>query len=1035
MLSATEVLNRIKAAEEKVSKKIFEEDQSSLDEVVKDLHEAPLPTVNFPASTVHRLAVVLDKLVIGLRDEEKSDRHVFKQSNDVLKKGISLYPNDVDLLNEQGKLFYEDTRYDMALASFDKVITMHPPADSKKTLYAMEKSVACLREQRRFTEAGDMVAQAIDFAGSTSKRLFIECGWLRFYQKLYDLAIEDFVAAQNIAGPEPTEKNRHDAMAGQIASLLAKDAQDPEARQQTASDKMFEWRPSAGTLSDKDAVGILSTCAGILYDLNLLPAALLNNNLILAIDAKNTKALRSRIDILAWLRRFKESKKTYRDAQDEFKNDVKLWLAMGDVYYQQKMYAEALSYYNGEATKNPDNKDQDTDDFRAELGKDNDAIEWTIVALRKMHNLKEAHRKADEALAIDGENINFLSEKAAVYFAERNYDKAIEFFDRALKIDEYNVFAQRWRAASLRKNSKADEANASLVEALKKYPASQFFWEERAWSDFDQRKFEEAGNSFKIAAELDPYLLQLQFSRVEAYARRELWDDALAVFQELQSQFPGDAEVAEQLTWFYLRMDQPESAREQYETILRDDLNNALGNNARGGYFLEQRCYKAAEESFRIAIANANYEPQYHINLALALLRQVKEPGEVRGSEIPAREKLIEAARTSCRQALKLDPYNAKAYGCLGVIAFKHAAFIEAKVYFLKSIELSPFEGSYVELASLYCRMELFDEATKILTTALDFNPGDARIYIEFGNIHALKQENKEAVTHCRKAIEVERNNADAHRALAIALMRSGLYDEAEKQVREALKVVAPTRQWRLYLLLSQILIQLGDTANKDRKQKSFDLYLDARKFVDEAKQSSPPLNADIFFHAGIVQYKLENYRSSKNYFLDCVNANSNRFDADSYSGIVQDLIDQERRLIKVNKWYGYLLAGICIFLLGGLWISFYSGDTRSILVTVPVASAPGSAPGAPNPAPEGTGRQERKDEFTVDKGLLNVMTPILLGLLVVAALLPNLNKLTLPGFEATISEPKPVESNVSLGPRGEIGFGSSLPIITGDPR
>jgi len=54
-------------------------------------------------------------------------------------------------------------------------------------------------------------------------------------------------------------------------------------------------------------------------------------------------------------------------------------------------------------------------------------------------------------------------------------------------------------------------------------------------------------------------------------------------------------------------------------------------------------------------------------------------------------------------------------------------------------------------------------------------------------------------------------------------------------------------------------------------------------------------------------------------------------------------------------------------------------------------------------------------------------MTPLLLGLLVVGLLLPNLNKLKLPGgFEAEIRELKTKE-NISSGPKGDIGFGSSL--------
>ena len=74
------------------------------------------------------------------------------------------------------------------------------------------------------------------------------------------------------------------------------------------------------------------------------------------------------------------------------------------------------------------------------------------------------------------------------------------------------------------------------------------------------------------------------------------------------------------------------------------------------------------------------------------------------------------------------------------------------------------------------------------------------------------------------------------------------------------------------------------------------------------------------------------------------------------------------------------------------------------------------------------------KEELAVDKPTLTVITPILLGLMVIGLLLPNLNKIKLPGgIEADISEPK--TRDISSGPKGEIGFGSSLPNISPGPR
>jgi tetratricopeptide (TPR) repeat protein len=730
---------------------------------------------------------------------------------------------------------------------------------------------------------------------------------------------------------------------------------------------------------------------------------------------------------LKWLRHFDEAEKFYRSAQAMFPGNVELWKEMGNVYYQQKRFGEAYSYYSGKALNDSDKTAQNNAAFIQRLKKDGEANEWTIASLRRMRNLKDARTLVEAVLAERGDKANFLSEKAVIDFTERKYDSAIKFFDRALRINEYYDFAKQWRAASYRKKPDLDKAKIEIQKALAKLPAATGLSEERAWLAFDQGNLELAGEYFATAAKLDPYLIQRQFSRIEVFARLNQWDDAMDLFDELEKQFPNDAEVAEQKCWFYLRCGRLSDAKDHLEGVEEQHGDNVLIVNAQGGYELEQRNYAAAEKLFRRAIEKVNYEPQYHINLAWALLRQVKDPGEMPRAERPKREKLIDEARRSCRRALKFDPYSAKANGCLGVIAYKRNAFLDAEAYFRKSIELSPPEGNYVELAALYCQMGRYEEATTNLTTAIKFNRNDARAYIELGNVSVLAQNNNEAVRQCRAAIIVEPNNSEAHRALAIALMRSEKYDEAETTLRKALNTVAPHCQSQLYLLLSQILIRSGDLANKEQKKKDFDLYDEALKYVKAAKQDTFTANADIFFHAGVVHYKLEDYRASQENFAACFKANSDRAEAQRYSRVVQAVLDQEKRLFKVNRLYGYMLAGVCVLMLAGLWVPYYAGLKRTILVTAPATA---------NSAAEPAKKREPQDEFMVDRSLLTVMTPILLGLLVVAALLPNVNKLKLPGgFEAEISEPKAAESNIASGPRGEIGFGSSLPVVSPEPR
>ena len=925
-------------------------------------------------------------------------------AQEVLARALATFPDNLELVNEQGHLYNDFRRYDQAVAVFDKVLAGLPQGDTQTRLSALLGAALASRRLRDFENSAERLEQAIAAAGGNSSgEILLQQGWLSFYQRFYEQAFTQFQAAlSNLSGNE-----MHDARIGLIASRQQLDVLNPLETETTAKRMVLNW--IAEGVPKEDVVKAVTDASVMLEALNLYPAALNNAELLLEISADKQKGTYYKISALKWLRRYAQATQTFNDAPLELQTNLEIWKEWANLHYEQKRFAESYRYYSGEALAGPNLTDAENA-LKTALKTDSEAREWTIVSLRKMRKFDDAQARINDALATVTDKLNFICEQGSLYYNTRDYDKAIKVFDRALKIDDHDTFALQWRTASLRKKKDFAEAERALQEAFSKVPYETGLWEERGWLAFDQGKLEEAIAAFDRAIEMDPYLLNRQFAKIETLVRLNR-SDALEAYKKLDWQFPNDAEIAEQLCRFYIRSGELELAKEQQTKI----QHSVLGLNALGGVELAQRNYPAAEKAFREAIEIIDYEAQYYVNLALALIRQVRAPGELSRLELPKRAQLIDEAKEQCRAALKLDPFNAKAYGCLGVIAFRQNAFLDAEVYFLKSIELNPTEGSYVELASLYCQMGRFDEATAKLHEALKLNPKDARAYIELGNVAIWKEDNKEAVRHAREAVFVEPKNPETHRALAIALMRSEKYEEAESVVRKAFVTLAPNRPWRLYLVLAQILIRVGDATNKDRKKKELDLYEEALRYVNEARQASPP-NADIAFHAGIVHHRLEDYSSSHKSFSECLKLNRSRFDAERCDRIVQEAVRQQKRVFTVSQWFGMGLAVVSFAMLSWLWFSYFTGHQRTRI----------------EPSPTGP---VTKVEYTVDQTLFNVMTPILLGLMAIGALLPNLTKLKLPGFEAEVSEPKPTEPNISTGPRGDIGFGTSLPIVDPDPR
>ena len=476
MLTSEQVLSAVDAAEQNYGAKDYDKAAQSVEELLGSISDTAASGDRFPSAILIRLASLLrtwgkkeddgsDQYKkaearitqilnqLGEKENDDSSQHVLAQY--VLNKAFTWYssPADVKLINEQGWLYFDRGWEDKARDQFLKALESDGAVAKEDKINALIGAGASLRRLRRFSEAEEIFDKAKALAETLPARMQIERGWLFFDQGHYDRAFSEFGLA--LSDPTIADEDREGAKVGQIASRQAEDTRTLEGDEDRGKELMELWRNETPRLSDEDAVTILLQCGEIHSNENRYRAALLAYNLALAIDASDRPATRraweAKIDALQWLRRYDEAEQEYLKAQEKFPDSIDLWKEMAYTYYWQKRFPEAYSYYSGEAVKRkfPDLQKQSA--FEKVLENDATAAEWTVVSLRKMNKFTDAETKVNEALARFGNTPGLLCEKAAIHFSRQEYEKAIEVFDRALKIDEYNAFAHQWRAASFRK--------------------------------------------------------------------------------------------------------------------------------------------------------------------------------------------------------------------------------------------------------------------------------------------------------------------------------------------------------------------------------------------------------------------------------------------------------------------------------------------------------------------------------------------------------------------------------------------------------
>jgi tetratricopeptide (TPR) repeat protein len=388
----------------------------------------------------------------------------------------------------------------------------------------------------------------------------------------------------------------------------------------------------------------------------------------------------------------------------------------------------------------------------------------------------------------------------------------------------------------------------------------------------------------------------------------------------------------------------------------------------------EQGYYEEAESYFKRVVALVPKDACSHINLAWSLVRQ-----ETKSS--------LDTATILCREALKLEPNLAEAFGCLGNIAFKRGRIREAEAYFLRSIQVNAKGGYYADLGALYIQMGRYDEAKLKLDEALKNNPDDAYAHLEMGDLYLQTEKVKEAIREFRLAGIIDPQNSDSSKAMAIALMEDNKLVEAEKVLRNAIRVLDESKRWELHLTLCRLLTRIGDETN------DLQFYEEALKEVSTAIHLKPRHPAP-YFHGGIVRFKLEDYRNALNNFRRCLREDEHYLEAELNLRRVRSLLRKEKARSRASLFASSFLAIIFLTQLIALWILRF--------------------------------RTEKITDM-----MLTVLVPILLGLMVVAVLLPWLSRLKMTGLEAELTEPAPKES-LSSGPKGEkIGFSAASPQST----
>ncbi len=764
-------------------------------------------------------------------------------------------------------------------------------------------------------------------------------------------------------------------------------------------------------------------------------------------------ALVGRIATLRTLGRFGESQAAHTAALRVAPGDTRLLIEEAWLHFDKGDYNEALaSFESADPTE--------------------DALRGRSAVLRKRGEYDKARRVIDNGLGYLPDSLPLQTERGWILFDEGQYQKSCRAFEKVLDNSAEHREARQGKVASLIRLHEYDEAHRALAAAIRRQPESPVFRVEEGHLLLEQGRPDDARAAFAQAREVSPHDEGAVIGESIALRRLKRPAEALQLLHEELANHGENPALRSELGWVLLdqgdalsstmafdqardslpandnavlgsaialrRLGRQEEARQRLEQQLQPGVIRGGALEAQLAWvYLESGRWNQATTRFRqLAERDRLYREEARLGMAEVPLRSgdrvqasiayenlVRDlPGsaiaKVRlAAQLPDLDR--DRAKALCLEAIRIDPTLAMAYDCLGVISARAREFEAAESYLRQSLALdSSRPTGLTGLGWFYLQSSRLDEASEVLTGALKSDPADPDANILMGAVHLRRGAIDQADLHFCRALTIRQGDPVAIEGKARAVVAMRNWAQAEEILRDGIEAVRPDQCRDLHLLLARVLIARGD---ETRTRHFYEMALtEASAVMDNAGRPSRPAwnlrrkpavtgtrppaipaeeSGDPWFLAAVASYRMSargaaqgraagairrydsHERQAARYLRTCIEDHNPRHREAKH---LQALLAEPHPLSPQAAAQAGI-AVVAIALLATLWIAFIQ-STR------------------------------------VSENTLVILTPVLVGLLVIVSLLPFIERFKLPGVEADVrSPPADLESpppllDVSLG-------------------
>lgn len=595
-------------------------------------------------------------------------------------------------------------------------------------------------------------------------------------------------------------------------------------------------------------------------------------------------------------------------------HDLKLLLAVADVYYALKEWTKAIKYYQRALELDPRNPKIETSLALAYLN--NNEIDASTNLLQEVilqdpsnpdalaglgridalkHRYLEAELLLQKVLLKNPNHFTALFYLAELKIDQKQFAEAQEMLNKLLKINPSATWVQQAlkraelgplfeKAAELKENGENQEAIDLLKEQLNKTPDLELYL---ALANLytESKKYPEAITLLNEGIKAFPKENALNLNLGFTYLANNELMHAHYIFTNILKGKTGHAEALAGLGRIAALRGRPQQADKLYEEAYQLNPLSTLTLSYMGKLRMEQGKYKEAQELF---------EKVYQLDPRSTWAKQAAEEAQVAPffATITAEEKQgnFEKTEQLYEDILNRFPEMPENY-------LRFARYYRDQKNYQKSIETlqrglkaSPEAISlYIALGHDYLLAGKYEQSQEVLEKALLRQPNNPEALAEQGRLYAARGEIKEALKYYHRALSLNPRDLTALSYSIDLQMELKNYLAAEKLLKRVLKI-NPHASWAEQMLLKARFGPQFDEIHlleKEGNQGAAQVKLE--KLLQLA-----PLSQDVYLELGQIYSSLKKYKEAADLY---------RQGLELEPGATQLRIDLGLTYLKLKDW------------------------------------------------------------------------------------------------------------------------------------